>query len=107
MELIDRAETLYLMREELPPVDDLTWYENASPEEMKKLVDRLYEIVLNQPEIAAVPLRHGKWKIYKNNGIYDTYKCSCCVNGKITITIDSDLSEYKYCPNCGAKMDKE
>lgn len=44
------------------------------------------------PTVDAVPVRHGRW----NNG-YEVQNCSeCGYRGK---------RSYKYCPNCGAKMD--
>lgn len=50
-------------------------------------------------------VKHGKWKYYKNNGIYDTYKCSICKES-FELSMDADISqEIQYCPNCGARMD--
>ena len=63
-------------------------------------------IVKDAPAVDAEPVRHGRWI---NEGVYvttaygslDVYRCSAC-NSEITIdNYDS------YCPNCGAKMDKE
>ena len=31
-----------------------------------------------------------------------TYKCSAC--GKLCSSYYNDVGEWKYCPNCGAKM---
>lgn len=51
------------------------------------------------------PVKHGRWKFYKNNGIYDTYKCSICKES-FELPMDADISqEIRYCPNCGARMD--
>jgi len=49
------------------------------------------------------PVKHGKWKYYKNNGIIDTYICTNC-QCKVEMAIDVDSSSFKYCPNCGADM---
>jgi rubrerythrin len=38
----------------------------------------------------------GKWKEY----CYQNYICSNCNY----IVADTDIDEYKYCPNCGVKM---
>ena len=52
--------------------------------------------------------KKGKW-INKshNNGCgitFDISECTCC--GKNTF-FDCDELLYRYCPNCGAKMDKD
>ena len=49
------------------------------------------------------PVRHGLWKYYKNNGIINTYICTNC-QGKVEMAIDVEPSKFKYCPNCGARM---
>ena len=41
----------------------------------------------------------GHWIDY----CYQNYRCSECDY----IIADSDVDEYKYCPNCGAKMESE
>lgn len=48
------------------------------------------------PTVDAKVARHGKWK--EANKKYPRYVCTACdhlYNNKT----------YKYCPNCGAKMD--
>lgn len=44
-------------------------------------------------------VRHGYWQV----GYFRDRVCSCCLHP------DNDLDDYPhpYCPNCGAKMDKE
>jgi DNA-directed RNA polymerase subunit RPC12/RpoP len=49
------------------------------------------------------PIKHGRWKYYKNNGIIDTYICTNCEN-KVEMAIDVEPSSYCYCPKCGALM---
>lgn len=56
--------------------------------------------------IDVQPVKYGKWKYYKNNGIIDTYICTNC-QGKVEMAIDVEPSKFRYCPNCGARMDKE
>lgn len=56
------------------------------------------------PTLDAVPVRHGKW-INANEGRWNTcevLKCSECGE------LDNRMYKTdKYCPNCGARMDKE
>ena len=47
----------------------------------------------------VVQVRHARWERY--SGI--TIRCSWCEH----VIHDWRLSESKYCPNCGAKMDGE
>lgn len=62
----------------------------------------LYDMVEELP--SAVPVRHGKWVREVRYTIdslhsYQQYRCSECDMTYITNT--------KYCPNCGARMDEE
>lgn len=65
------------------------------------------EMVLDEmPTVDAVPVRHGKWL---DDGQYDNFfphhewRCSECGEHVLEIGIPW----YKYCPNCGARMDTE
>ena len=47
----------------------------------------------------VVPVRHGRWGV---DGVYVV--CSVC--NRFTLSpIVKQLPTFKYCPNCGAKMD--
>jgi len=58
------------------------------------------EVLKNAPTVDAVEVVHGWWKPFKLG--YDDWairlKCTVC---------DYTVYEtgYKFCPNCGAKMD--
>ena len=57
--------------------------------------------IANAPTVDTVEVVHGRW-IWTVTGEEDYeqyYRCSKCN--------DHMYSEYNYCPNCGAKMDKE
>ena len=56
------------------------------------------------PTIEAEPVRHGYWE--NANGRPKTYIRKCSVCGKEAYFCGRGCS-YKYCPNCGAKLDKE
>ena len=53
------------------------------------------------PTVDAAPVRHGQWET--NSDRSDTLICSVCKCGFDMWKHDP----HNYCPNCGAKMDKE
>jgi hypothetical protein len=64
-----------------------------------------YDDEIKRLEATAVqPVKHGRWEYYKNNGIFDTHKCTLC-GEKYEMYMDIEPTTiYKYCPNCGADM---
>ena len=60
------------------------------------------------PAADVAPVVHGRWILLgKNEHDYETSveeKCSLC--GRYVYRYDTELQD-NYCPNCGAKMDKE
>lgn len=71
----------------------------------------MYEIadeIIDAPAADVAPVVHGDWMEWFPGdcalimtGEEMLYRCSCC-DVKY-----SDAEGYKYCPNCGAKMDLE
>lgn len=61
-------------------------------------------IVYDEPTVDAEPVRHGAW--VKENIRKKSYLRLCTACGKVCYFCGTDCS-YKYCPNCGAKMDAE
>lgn len=53
-----------------------------------------------------VKVRHGKW-IYGNDFHWYTASCSACGYQRRTDIKATGWNQWKYCPNCGAKMDAE
>ena len=56
------------------------------------------------PTADAVPVRHGRWSRHTlgSTGGYGTtvmHQCSECES--------MTISKFRYCPNCGARMDGE
>lgn len=51
------------------------------------------------PSVDAEPVRRGEWTEPYKGDIWDFYICSRCKYG-------SD-NKYRYCPECGARMDVE
>lgn len=56
------------------------------------------------PAVDAEPVRHGRW-VVPVPGDGDIF-CSTCKKYAIW-SLSMGYSLTKYCPNCGAKMDKE
>lgn len=62
------------------------------------------EMAMDKQEDADVQeVRHGKWILNELGGYKWAYYCSeCCWIDEYRFN-----DRHKYCPNCGAKMDKE
>lgn len=59
---------------------------------------RMIREKINNASVADVEeVRHGKWIDERED--FGTYRCSVCNKHY--------GNQYNYCPNCGAKMDKE
>lgn len=71
-----------------------------------------YKMFQNQIENApTIEPRHGKW--IKDGVSYSLYKCTAC-NDLCTVAGYADCipekqmyRSFKFCPNCGAKMEGE
>lgn len=66
------------------------------------------------PSADAEPVRHGHWDVREPMPMHDIkgnlswgnwYVCTGC--GFATTAIEGHITQYKYCPNCGAFMDKD
>lgn len=63
------------------------------------------EKINTAPTADVEEVRHGQWLLEKEpDGTPYCFHCSECDNDFHCISI---TSKYAYCPNCGAKMDKE
>lgn len=64
-------------------------------------LDEVSEVVNDAPTVDTVEVVHGRWNEINQNstGLPWKYRCNEC----------GCPQDYKhnYCPNCGAKMDKE
>lgn len=63
-------------------------------------------VVWNAPTVDAVPVRHGKW-IYSNDFHWYTASCNKCGYQRRTDIKADGWNQWKFCPNCGTKMDAE
>ena len=66
----------------------------------------LQEALNKVPTVDAEPVRHGKW-IYGNEFHWYTASCNRCGYKRTTDIKAANWNAWKYCPNCGARMDKE
>lgn len=59
-------------------------------------------LIMRQKAVYAVPVVHGRW-IDENpdDSLDPRMRCSICTG------IESPLLKWRYCPNCGAKMDRD
>ena len=70
------------------------WSEMPDGEELSK---ELMKTINHAPTVDAVPVVHGRWELVDEAEPrrYGCSECSCL----------SWYGTYRYCPNCGAKMD--
>ena len=86
------------------------WSEMPDGEELSK---ELMKAINHAPTIDAVPVKHGQWTEqhvdYASDCAIDEIqelKCSVCGLYHTTPYM-YNITHYKFCPNCGAKMDLE
>ena len=60
--------------------------------------------IANLPAADVTPVRHGEWeRCFEDwRKQIEGDKCSCCGFEHY----GTSIKNYRYCPNCGAKMDK-
>ena len=84
----------------------LKLFENLRDEHETNAIsyNALYEVILQQPTIEAVPVVHGEWHLLDecaNEGVY----CSRCLKKVYRTEYANQKVKSKFCPNCGAKME--
>lgn len=55
-------------------------------------------VMLALPSADVAPVRHGRWEVVDAE---EPRRFGCSICGRLSWYMDN------YCPNCGAKMDKE
>ncbi len=53
----------------------------------------------------AAEVKHGKWKIKRDDYDCEYMMCSCCKEEFYPVDADTVDTTFNYCPTCGAKMD--
>lgn len=63
-----------------------------------------FDLLGKAPSVDAEPVKHGQWEKYTE--MRGVLRCSVC---KKVYIYDEWLADgkWKFCPNCGAKMDGE
>lgn len=75
--------------------------------EAEFLLQKVISLLKNAPAADVAPVVHGEWLRTDDDwNSLTTIQCSLC-NEEWCFETDDDVSllNYKYCPNCGAKMD--
>lgn len=62
----------------------------------------VWDVICEQPTVDAEPVRHGNWKVVKSSVHPYGNDVACSVCG---FKMGSSFG-YRFCPNCGARMDK-
>ena len=68
--------------------------------------DELIKLLNSQPIADVQEVKHAKWELIDecaNEGVY----CSNCHKKVYRAKYANQKIKSNYCPNCGAKMDKE
>lgn len=91
-EYIEREAVLALKKPFPTSKDSVTLYQQyfISPTAVEKI-----------PAADVAPVRHGRWIKYAPDNS-DMMTCSECEKYWI---LDGDQYDFRYCPNCGARMD--
>lgn len=70
---------------------------------VKAVIHRCCEEIDKQPTIESEPVRHGRWIVHTTwNGMFGLIHSEC---SECKFDRNGDLSSWKFCPNCGARMD--
>lgn len=77
-------------------------------------LDHVIDIIEYIPSADVAPVRHGHWDVREPMPMHDIkgnlswgnwYVCTGC--GFATTAIEGHITQYKYCPSCGARMDED
>lgn len=70
------------------------------------------DVIDDLPSADVAPVRHGMWvdvdrmQIHDLHGVLtwgNSFKCTECQFK--TFAVEGHMAQYRYCPNCGARMD--
>ena len=81
-------------------------FEKCNDNNPKWTPGRVKTLISRQPAADVAPVVHGRWIKEKNREDFDSMKCTAC-NGLLLVRWHTRLDFFRYCPNCGARMDLE
>lgn len=88
---------------------------NSNDSQGQDIADRILDDIVAIPTADVQEVKHGYW-IEKEKGYTTNFggkgktpyrECSICGWDYPVVTVEQHFKQYKHCPNCGAKMDKE
>lgn len=76
---------------------------------IKQCVEITRNLIKNAPTADVAPVRHGQWEDRENPQwrAYEIRHCSVCGWSIHKTKLRNTDLKWKYCPNCGAKLDGE
>lgn len=77
------------------------WNNMVAPLSWAQAEKKFLKILEEAQTEDVAPVRHGRWKYYKKQGIAVCTACS------FERKLDDDFGRAISCPNCGANMDLE
>ena len=89
-------------------------YTEADSARVGEAVARVIYALQTMLPADVAPVRHGRWIVGEQMPMHDIkgnlswgnwYTCNQCEFK--TYAIERHITQYNYCPNCGAKMDEE
>lgn len=96
---IDRKAFIEDIKAEITNLKLNGWKGTPRPcDELYGFIDRIKE----QPADDVAPVVHGRW--IEDHDYLKCPKCGVMVEWDFTFF---DIGNWNYCPNCGAKMDRE
>ena len=93
-EYIEREAVLSICNEMIAE----PWNSKTAPVSWANAYLEFMDAVERLPASDVAPVRHGEW-------IERALRPTCSLCGFSGSLIDAPISPFKYCPNCGAKMD--
>ena len=104
----------YIKREDATEVYSKLYWMHEGLLNFKEELGKVYDEILSIPSSDVAPVRHGHWDVREPMPMHDIkvnlswgnwYVCTGC--GFATTAIEGHITQYKYCPSCGARMDGE
>lgn len=84
-------------------------YKNELLLELNKAITTQIKAVASAQPIEAEPTKHGRWITVSDgygNGVATASICECSLCKDTIWVYKNDKRKWRFCPNCGAKMDE-